>query len=173
MVQENQFRRILPASQTVLAAFFGGLGLWQRNEILSHSLFGWDSTARFHVWPWPFKFAAVVNMPAFLAGMLLAWPIGDRWPWLPESVLYVPLLLLVPILWYWIGSWLDRRWGVLDKTATHAKLPWVLLLLFTLGAMGASTTTSVYLLCGLAAWMIVGLGATASAIYRKFLSPAA
>ena len=33
----------------------------------------WDTTARFHVWPWPYKFAFVSNFPAFMAGSLLSW----------------------------------------------------------------------------------------------------
>src|SRR5215469_8774463 len=69
MTSRVRFRQILPASQVPLAALFGGWGLWQRNQILSHDyLFGigWNSTARFHVWPWPYKFAAVTNFPALL-----------------------------------------------------------------------------------------------------------
>src|ERR1035438_1810813 len=53
MAFRGQFCRILPASQVALAALFGGWGLWQRNQILSHDyLFGtgWNSTARFHIW---------------------------------------------------------------------------------------------------------------------------
>ena len=68
-----QFRKLLPITQTVLAAFFGGWGLWLRNEYLSHySPFGWNSTERFHVWPWPYKFAVVSNMPALFAGGLIS-----------------------------------------------------------------------------------------------------
>jgi len=124
----KQFRRILPISQVVLAGIFGGLGLWQRNEILSHDyLFGigWNTTARFHVWPWPFKFAVVSNLPAFLAGLLLSWPIGAVWPQLDEAAQLSPSLLFVLALWYWIGSWLDRRCGSARKT------PWILLAAFT------------------------------------------
>ena len=126
MTHGNQFRRILPVSQTVSAAFFGGLGLWQRNEILNrYPWFGWNSTARFHVWPWPFKFAVVSNLPAFLAGLLLSWPIGLVWPELPEVLQLAPSLLFVLVLWYWVGSWLDRRWGLMEK------IPWILLAFFT------------------------------------------
>jgi hypothetical protein len=76
MTQRIQFRKVLPIFQTALAAILGGWGLWLRNSILNLSFFGddtlWNSTARFHVWPWPFKFAVVLNMPAFLAGLFLA-----------------------------------------------------------------------------------------------------
>ena len=180
MAQGMQFRKVLPILQTVLAMFFGGWGLWLRNEILSHSWMGWNSTARFHVWPWPFKFAAISNMPALLAGSLLSWPIGTLRPGLPESVQISPALLFVPLLWYWVGSWLDRRWGMMDKAGHGAKGPWILLLFFTLVcAVGASVPiTSLalytsYLPYGMAVWMIVGLGMAASAIYRKLASRAA
>jgi hypothetical protein len=131
MGRASRFRILLPAAQCLLAALFGGVGLWQRSAILSRPWFSegqtmWNTTARFHVWPLPYKFAAVVNMPAFLAGDLLGWPIGERWPELPESVLATLQLLLVPILWYWVGFRLDRRWNVTDPT------PWIALSIFTL-----------------------------------------
>jgi hypothetical protein len=78
MARKNQFRVLLPLAQCPLAAFFGGLGLWQRAAILSRPGFGegstlWDTTARYHVWPWPFKFAVVTNTPAFLTWALVGW----------------------------------------------------------------------------------------------------
>jgi hypothetical protein len=33
----------------------------------------WDTMARFHIWPWPYKFAVILSMPAFVAGMLVSW----------------------------------------------------------------------------------------------------
>ena len=123
-----RFRRILPTLQLAIGALFGGWGLRQRNQILSHDyLFGtgWNSTARFHVWPWPFKFAVIGNLPAFLAGTLLSWPINAVKPDLPESVQLAPSLLVVLVLWYWIGLRLDRQWTVGQKT------PWILLAFFT------------------------------------------
>ena len=76
MKHRNQFRLTLPASQTLLAAVLGGWGLWLRNSILSRPFWGdstlWHSTARYHIWPWPFKFVAVLNMPALAAGALLS-----------------------------------------------------------------------------------------------------
>jgi hypothetical protein len=129
MTSRKLFRRILPTSQVALAGLLGGWGLWQRNEILSHDyLFGtgWNTTARFHIWPWPFKFAVVLNLPAFLAGSLLSWPIGSVRPTTPEYIAMIPSLLFVPILWYWVGLRLDRRWNVTDN------LPWIALSVFTL-----------------------------------------
>jgi hypothetical protein len=127
MPRAGQFRRILPLSQVVSAGVFGGWGLWQRHQILSHDyLFGigWNSTARFHVWPWPFKFAVIQNLPAFLAGALIPCPISSANPNLSETVQLAPSLLLVLVLWYGIGAWLDR-WSSVGKG------PWVLLGVFT------------------------------------------
>ena len=131
MDRQSSFRNLLPVVQSAIAVLFGGTGLWQRSAILSRPWFSegqtmGDTTARFHVWPWPYKFAVVSNFPAFMAGSLLSWPIGIVWPKPPESVEIVPSVLLVPILWYWVGSRLDRRWGMTDKT------PWIALSVFTL-----------------------------------------
>jgi hypothetical protein len=126
----SRFRTMLPTAQCGLAALFGGFGLWQRCAILSRPFFEgqtlWHSTAQFHVWPWPFKFAVVSNVPAFFASGLLLWPIGAVWPELPESVQVVQSLLLVLVLWYWVGSRLDQWWSVTDKT------PWIGLAVFIL-----------------------------------------
>lgn len=182
MVAENQFRRILPLSQTALALFLGGWGLWIRNSILSQPFVGnsslWNSTARFHVWPWPYKFAVVLNIPAFLMGLLLSWPLDALWPGLPESVSYLPVLLLIPLLWYLVGLWLDKRSSAgRNKRAREAM--WVLLLLFiAVCAATASIPSSVwgyinYLYFGPAIWMTVAVGMTASAALRRYKSKTA
>ena len=158
MAAQRQFRQILPIAQTVVAALFGGCGLWERNTVLSRSFFlwttGWETTARYHVWPWPYKFAAVANMPAVLAGLLLSWPIEAAFPKLPEIVLLAPSLLFVFILWRWVGARLDSRWKPSDK------VPWVALLLFTLACLVGALIPSAYvgytgyLLYGLAVWVV-------------------
>ena len=112
----TQLRKVLPISQTALAAAFGGWGLWERITSINDSWLGWNSTLRFHVWPWPFKFAVVQNTPAFLIGLVLSWPVDSFKPGLPEWVSLFPSLLLVPLLWYLIGAWLDRK-RVLGRTS--------------------------------------------------------
>src|ERR1700722_4279798 len=107
MIQQAHFRKLLPLAQTFIAAVFGAWGLLLRDSIIRNSL-GWNSTLRFHVWPWPFKFAAILNMPAFIAGALVSWPLASLRPGLPESVSILPTLLFVPLLWYLVGSWADR-----------------------------------------------------------------
>ncbi len=136
MARRYRFCTVLPVAQCVLAGAFGGWGLRERSGILSRPLFEgqtlWDSTARFHVWPWPFKFAVIENLPAFLAGVLLSWPISIVKPDLPEAVQLSPCLLLVAFLWYRIGLVLDRRWTVREK------IPWIWLTVFTgAGVAGA------------------------------------
>jgi hypothetical protein len=168
MAHGNQFRRVLPISQTALTMLFGGWGLWLRNSILSRPFWGdstwWDSTLRFHVWPWPFKFAAILNMPAFLASLLVSWPIDSLRPGLPEWISLSPSLLIVPLLWYWIGSWLDRRCSVTDRTRNPVRRAWILLLFFTVvGAVEASIPRNVggyvsYLPFGIVLWIAVGFG---------------
>jgi hypothetical protein len=162
MAREIRFRTLLPVAQFMLAALLGGVGLWQRSSILNRPLFEgqtlWDSTARYHVWPWQFKLAVIANMSAFLAGTLVVWPVASRLQGLPEFVWCVPSLLFVPILWYGIGRWLDRRWGHMNKAATQMTQSWVELLSFTIVcAVGAFIpSTSGYLPYGVAVWIIVG-----------------
>jgi hypothetical protein len=158
MVRESRFRALLPVIQCALATLFGGFGLWQRSSILSRPFFEgqtlWDTTARFHVWPWPYKFAAISNMPAVLVGLLPSWPLEAIWPGMPEYVASVPILLFVPLFWYWIGSRLDRRWRVTDKT------PWIALFIFTLVCLvGAFLPIGYvsYLPYGLTVWLVAAI----------------
>lgn len=92
MAAEIRFRVILPLAQSVSAALFGGFGLWERSAFLGRPVFGnqtlWNSSVASHYWPWTYKFAAVLNFPALLAGLLLGWPFSKRWPSLPEAALF-------------------------------------------------------------------------------------
>jgi hypothetical protein len=158
LARERRFCLLLPIAQCGLAAIFGGFGLWQRSAILSRSFLGnqtlWDSTARFHVWPWPYKFAVICNFPAFLLGLLPSWPLGFFWPSLPEYVETMPVLLFVLPLWSWVGSRLDRRWRV-----TH-KIPWIGLFFFTLISLGGAFLPigyTGYLPYGLALWLVTAV----------------
>ena len=158
MARELRFRIVLPVAEFGVAALFGGIGLWQRSVILGRSFFEgqtfWDSTARFHVWPWPYKFAAVSNLPALFAGLLLSIPISAVKPTLPEGLQLAPTLLFVLSLWYWVGSWLDRRWNVADRS------PWIALLIFTLVSLaGAFLPLGYvgYLPYGLIVWLLAAL----------------
>jgi hypothetical protein len=176
MALEIQFRKILPISQTALAILFGGWGLWVRNSILSRpfvlGMTGWESTARFHVWPWPLKFATVLNMPAFLAGALASWPLDALRPGLPESVSILPVLPFVYLLWYWIGLWLDQRRRA-DKNKIAMKGQWIWLLVFiAICAAGSSIPESVgghvsYLPSGIVIWLFAAIGMAASKVSRK------
>jgi hypothetical protein len=106
------------------------------------------------VWPWPYKFAVISNYPATLMGFLTLWPIDIVWPDVPESVHVAPSLLFVLILWYWVGSRIDRRWAVTDK------VPWIALSLFTLVCfIGAFLPLDDmgFLPYGFVVWMIAAL----------------
>jgi hypothetical protein len=180
MAAEIRFRVILPLAQSVSAALFGGFGRWERSAFLGRPVFGnqtlWNSSVASHYWPWTYKFAAVLNFPALLAGSLLGWPISKRWPSLPEATLFALSLPFVVLLWFRIGKWFDRKWGWMDGPPSR-KLPWILLLLFTLlCAAGADlyvTSTSDYLLSGAAIWAGVGLAFVASMLHHKFRTRAA
>src|SRR5450759_4373408 len=101
MAGKTQFRLVLPIAETVAAAAFGFVGLWQRHSVLNRPGWGdgqtmWDTTARFHVWPWPFKFAVASNIPAFLTSGVVALPLKQVSEWTGLTL----LVLLVPLLWY-------------------------------------------------------------------------
>ena len=154
MPHAKRYRRTLPISQVFLAGIFGGWGLWQRNRILSYDkLFGtgWNSTAKFHVWPWPFKFAVIENLPAFFAGVFLSWPIGAVKRDLSETAYLAPSLLFVAALWYGIGSWLDS----LDLTGNT---PWMLLAVFHFLCLTGALIPIGYigfLPCGILVWFAI------------------
>ena len=163
MSQPLQFRRVLPVLQTCMAIFFGGWGLWLRNSILSQPFFGstgWNSTARFHVWPWQFKFAAILNFPAVLAGVLLSLPLDFLRPGLPEWIANIPALLLIPFLWYLLGSRMDK-YGSSRNNGRNFRWQWMWLFLFIFICAAASSISGYvggytsYLGFGIAIWVIL------------------
>jgi hypothetical protein len=125
MLPQYRFRTWLPLSQCLLGGLFGLLGAWQRVSVLGQSEFGqslWNTTARFHVWPWPYKLALSINLPSFLMGTLVASP----FVMLPELAEYLVMalaaLLGIPI-WRAIGSRIDHgieRKDILKHTALVA-----------------------------------------------------
>ena len=133
-----RFRMLLPAAQTVLAGLFGGIGLWQRNQILNRPFLGgqtlWESTARFHVWPWSYKFAAISNIPAFIVGGLVLLPINAIWPKLPGALDFALSLVFVAMLWYGVGHRLDRTRSraSADSISAGTKTSWALLFVSSL-----------------------------------------
>jgi hypothetical protein len=178
MGREIYFRKILPPLSTIVAFVLGEWGLWLRSVIIRNSL-AWDSTIRFHSWPWPFKFAAVLNLPAILAGLLLSWPLDALRPGFPELISFLSVLLFVPLLWYWVGTWLDQRIGGNMHGNARARR-WLLLLVF--GVVCAATSSippkvagyTSYLPFGIVIWMTAVAGVTASTIVsRKHKSKAA
>jgi len=167
MAQRLRFRKILPLAQTAIAVSFGGWGLCLRTSVLNQPFFGstlWNSTARFHVWPWPYKFAVIQNAPAFFVGLLFSWPIESLKPGLPEWVSLLPSLFLIPLLWYLIGAWLDRRCISRSGQENPAYWPWVLLcfvtaislaIALTAGSLFGSYTTFIPL--GVLYWLALGI----------------
>jgi hypothetical protein len=171
MKQEPYFRKLLPAIQTLIAAVFGGWGLFLRDSMIRNAL-GWNSTLRFHIWPWPFKFAAILNMPALLAGILASWPLDSLRPGLPEWVSISPTLLFVLMLWYCIGSWADK----LERPAPvgNTRLAFsIFFLLFTLVCAGAASISAYvgsntsYLGFGIFIWLTAAIGMKAYSAVRK------
>jgi hypothetical protein len=172
MARGTQFRKVLPVLQTAIAVSFGGWGLWLRHSILSQPFWGstgWNSTARFHVWPWPFKFAAILNMPAFLCGLLYSWPVDDLHPGLPVWVLLLPSLILVLVLWHMVGSWVDRRQFDAAKIRIPRYVAWGVLLLLTLvSVIGALVSLYIgFIPFGVAVWLILGTAMAAFGRYQK------
>jgi hypothetical protein len=132
-VQSHALSRLLPVVQFFISGTLGAIGLWQRSQLLSQPLFSGtlgDTTAAFHIWPWPFKLAVTMNLPAFIFGGVfelidhhLEANISETW----ECVI---ALAFVPLLWFWIGRGLD---------AVGTKAGWVFLTIFFAGCIGAAT----------------------------------
>jgi hypothetical protein len=180
MVRETQFRKVLPVLQTAIAISFGGWGLWLRNSILSRPFWGstgWNSTALFHVWPWPLKFAMILNMPALLASVLLSWPLDYFRPGLPEWVSDLPVLLLIPFFWYWLGSSADKSIGA--GNINGERWGWTLLLLFIFVCAAASSISGYvggytsFVVFAIAIWLVVAIGVKVSTTSGKHKSKVA
>ena len=141
-----RFRWLVTAGGTAVAAAFGAVGQWERNRILNQPFIEgstlWDTTARFHVWPWPFKLAAIWNMPAFIGGSILMLPFRLIWTTLAEAADFVPEAVLTVFLWYRVGSRLETY----SLTAR-----WVLLV-----ALGGASITGAVIPIGYTGWLLYG-----------------
>ncbi len=163
MARKYQFSALLPIIEFCIATAFGGVGLRQRYALLSRPLFQdqtlLDTTARFHIWPWPYKFAVIANLPAFFAGSITSAPLQLKWPAFPEYLEALFVLIFVPFLWYWIGRRFDRRWQIVDK------MPWAILAAFTLLCLAGASLHIGYtgfLPYGFVVWVIAVLLLTRS-----------
>jgi len=120
MVDRSLLRWYLSSFGVVVAAVFGAIGFWERNRILSQPFINdatmWESTARFHVWPWPYKLAVICNMPAFVAGSIIMVPIRLVWPGIGEAWDLLPSVLLTALLWCWVASRLATRSTIIRWT---------------------------------------------------------
>jgi hypothetical protein len=111
MLARFRFRFLIAITGTIMAEAFAAVGLWQRNHILSQSFFMgttlWESTARFHVWPWPYRFAAILALPAFIGGSMVMLPFRLFVHNIPEAADLLPTAALSLLLWYWVASKLE------------------------------------------------------------------
>ena len=116
----------------------------QRNHILSQPFFMgttmWESTARFHVWPWPYKFAAILALPAFVGGWIAMVPFRVLLPTIPEAIELLPTAALSLLLWYWVASRLEKYSPVTR---------WTSLIIFV-----AVSLTGAFLPLGYTGWLI-------------------
>jgi hypothetical protein len=163
MLGHPWFRWLLTSIGASVAAVFGTLGLWERNLILSRPFFNsstwWDSTARFHVWPWPYKLAVICNMPAFIGGWIILLPIRLVWPTLPGAWYLVPSVTLAALLWYWVGSRLET-YSVITR--------WTWLFAFA-----AVSLTGTFIQMGYTGWQLYGalLWCIAALFLRRTWAP--
>lgn len=150
----KRFSRLLPLVQCCLTVAFGGYGAWQRTKILSQPFFGVtlaNTTAAFHVWPWPYKFAAVSQLPALLASFIPTFLLSAICPTVAQYFELLACAVCVWLMWSYIGSKFDLRWHVRDKT------PWIVLMLFTLVCLAGALLPlgyTGYLPYGLIVWVL-------------------
>jgi hypothetical protein len=169
MTSRMRFRQILPAAQVACAALFGGWGLWQRDQISQSRLLVRNWVEHYGQIP-RVAMALQVRSDIQLSGAIcrtaLTVPIGALRPTLAEAIQLLPTLIFVLFLWGWVGSRLDQRWTVTDRT------PWIAILLFTIvSLMGAFLPTGYpgFLPYGFLVWIIASL-ALARSTTRQFHS---
>jgi hypothetical protein len=177
MTRTIQFRKALPVVHTIFAVFFGGAGLFLRDALLNRPFLSnpvvYEPTLRSFIWPWPLKFAAILDMPAVLAGILLSWAIAQidqLRPALPAWTSVLSMLIFIPLLWFAVGAWLDRT-----LRASQIKSPdtaWNLCLLFI--AISAITTVSAtkFVVFGALLWLALAMAIAAHALL-KWIKPRA
>lgn len=161
MRSRTKFRFVLPIAATVATGAFGSVGLWQRHSLLNRPLWGaqtmWDSTARFHVWPLPFKFAVAANIPAFLTAGIVTLPLTSEWVGLAVMV------LVVPLLWYYVGRRLD--------SAGDPTKAWGFVLVFTIASVACASFPFgyiAYIYLGALMWITTGF--VLLTLFRKHTS---
>jgi len=111
-------------------------------------------------------------MPAFLASGLLSWPLDYLRPGLPEWVSALPVLLFIPLLWYWVGARVDKNINF-GKSGNSERERWIVLLLFILVCAAASSLPDYvagyagYILFGIAIWLVGAIAVKASIALGK------
>jgi len=166
MAQEVYFRKILPVAQTVVAAIFGGWGFWVRNEAITNGL-GWKSTMVFHVWPWPLRFAAILNMPALLLGLTLLELTHELGLGVRDWVAYFVLILFVALTWFWVGRWLDKV-SESESNKKQRRSAWIAVGAFTVSCAALATINgSSFTGLGILIWLAAGIAVSGVDRFRK------
>ena len=146
MLAKVRFRLWVAAIGAAITEGFGSVGVWQRSHVLSQPfLMGqtlWDTTARFHVWPWPFKVAAIWAFPAFFGGAIVMVPVNFLLRSLPEAWELLPTGVSALLLWYWAAS-------KLEWYSPTARWAW-------LGTLFALSLTGAILPLGYTGWLSFG-----------------
>ena len=182
MPRTIQFRKALPLVHTILALFFGGTGLFLRDALLNRPFLSnpavYEPSLRSFIWPWPLKFAAILNMPAVLAGILLSGAleqIEQLRPKLPLWTAVLSMLIFIPLLWFAVGAYLDRT--LRANQIKSSDTAWNLCLLFiAISAIAAAIppTTTVtatrFVLFGSLLWLALAIVIVAHALLTRFRS---
>jgi len=96
-----------------IAVGLGGTGTYIRHTVLSQPFLEgqtlMETTARYHVWPWPLKLAILVNLPAFMVADLVSMPLAILSKRLATYLSTTLRLVLVVLLWLKIGKRLETR----------------------------------------------------------------
>jgi hypothetical protein len=159
-VPKGRLRIFLSVGQFVCAGLFGGIGLWERLSTLNQTIGNaplWEATAPLHLWPLPYKFAAILNMPAALAGMLFSAFASASGPVVSEVVGGIVSLVLTLPLWYWIGF----RFDCTREAKNSGDFSFWLFLstIVILSFLGAFYFGPIdYLLWGIVLWLAAALG---------------
>jgi len=111
-------------------------------------------------------------MPAFLVGLTLSWSLDHLRPGLPEWVSSLPVLIFIPLLWYWVGSCSDKRISS-EQNIGGKRARWILLLLFLLVCPAAASISEMFgghtdfVESGILIWMIALICVKTYAALRK------
>jgi hypothetical protein len=164
MTYTKGLRHILPVCFTVLYAVLM-LSAWRQEEAARHRP-AVESMDDMYMPPYnpprAAQWALGLNLPAVVASLPTLWIVSRIAPHTNDPLVYAIIGFFVPLLWFLVGRWLDRRIGLLpprpEKQTSAFAIAGLAALLFLDGflifaVMNAEVYQGKFTMISMAAWL--------------------